>query len=652
MPVEKLVLFVFGLLLQTHLAIHADDSKLTIELPTPDDSIECKADESTPCTVVYFFSTECPLARLYAQRLIELHSQFAPKVRFVGVNSTTQDSMPDVKSFAMDLAVPFPLAKDYGNKVADQYGATRTAEVFLLDSKMEIAYQGRIDDQYSPGVSRSKADRHFLKDAIEAVLAGNEIALAQTDAVGCLIGKEKRSIENPTVTYTKQISRLIQSHCIECHRRDQIGPFSLEDYEEVKGWAEMMVEVTQNRRMPPWHATREHLQFKNERFLTENELKLFSDWLEQGTPYGDATQLPKPRSFVEGWRLPKKPDQIVEMKDKPFVVPAAGTVEYQYFVVDPGFTSDKWIWAAEVIPGNRSVVHHSIVFIRPPDGARFRGLGWLAAYVPGQGMPQFKPTHATFVPAGSKFVFQQHYTPTGTQQTDITKIGVMFANRDQLTHEVYTLAAMNQEFEIPAGEPSHGVRSSIPRFPKDGAIVSFAPHMHYRGKAFQLFCSIAGTEKQLIDVPAYDFNWQHTYQPAEPIPFADIEKISCRFQFDNSPENPFNPDPSKTVTWGDQTWEEMAVAFFEVAQPIDSEDAAPSPADPPPKEKVVVNNDKVEAFVNDFFERFDADSNDELVRDELPRSIRRFGFWQYDLDSDGILTRDELRIAAAKRIKK
>ena len=628
-----------------------EDSEYAFDLPTTQTkSVSCCADSNVKGTLVFFFSTECPLAKLYSHRLNQLQTELGDRVRFIGVNSTSQDSMEDIKEFESELELSFPLAKDYDNKIADAYRATRTAEVVLLDARLNVVYRGRIDDQYSPGVSRASASSYFLRDAMESLIAGERVSVNETQAVGCLIGRVKKAIDHPTVTYTNQVSRLIQKNCVDCHRSGEIGPFSLEDYEEARGWAEMMVEVTENKRMPPWHATNQYLKFKNERFLSDDDVQIFRDWLAQGTPYGDASELPDSKEFTRGWRLPRQPDQIVEMRSKPFVVPADGTVEYQYFVVDPGFEEDKWISSAEVIPGNRSVVHHSIVYIRPPDGVRFRGIGWLAAYVPGQSAPINNPTHATFVPAGSKFVFQQHYTPTGTEQFDKTSIGIVFAESSKLTHEVYTLAALNQQFEIPANSSSHAVRSFVDRYPKNGEIIAMAPHMHYRGKSFRAFTTGNGKQQQLIDVPAYDFNWQHNYQPIEPISLGDIEEIRCEFEFDNSTGNPFNPDPEQTVTWGDQTWEEMAVAFFVVAEPIDS--ARPQLTVNKKTTANDVDQDKLDVFVADFFERFDTDQNSELIRDELPRSIRRFGFWQYDADSDGIVTREELRKYAASRFKK
>jgi mono/diheme cytochrome c family protein len=563
-------------------------------------------------------------------------------VRFIGINSNQHDSMDDIRRFQENLKIGFPLVKDYDNQVADQLGAERTPEVFVIDRQLRIRYRGRVDDQYEPGVARAQVENAFLQDALEQVLSGQKVSVPSTAAVGCLIGRQKVPSPAANVTYANQISRLFQKHCVECHRAGEIGPFDLQSYEEARGWAEMIVEVVENGRMPPWHATKEHGQFRNERFLTAGEKQLFRDWLEQGTPYGDASELPGRREFIPGWRLPREPDQVVAMNERAYLVPPEDTVEYQYFVVDPGFSEDKWVTAAEVVPGNRSVVHHSIVFVRPPDGRPLRGIGWLTAYVPGQGAPMYRPTHARFIPAGSKLVFQQHYTPTGTAQEDVTQVGLIFGQPAEITHEIFTLAALEHEFEIPAEDGSHLVHARLHNIPRGGELIGFAPHMHYRGRSFQLFSQSGDVRQQLIDIPRYDFNWQHFYQFEKPLSLESVERIEMEFGFDNSSQNPFNPDPLQNVTWGDQTWEEMAVAFFEVAQPRDTEHQHTASTD----QRSQSTSRATAAFVDDYFQRFDSNRDGMLTRDELPVAVKHFRFRRYDADGDNMITRDELMAAA------
>lgn len=519
--------------------------------------------------VVAFLGTECPLAKLYGQRLTELADEYADRgVVFLGINSNAQDSLAELTAYGRAHDIEFPLLKDVGNRVADAMGATRTPEVFLLDQARTVCYHGQIDDQYNVGESRPDAGEYYLRDAIEACLEDKPIEMAATKPIGCLIGRAKRASDESSVTYAKEISRLLDKHCIECHRPGAIGPFALTSYEDAAGWADMLTEVVRDQRMPPWHANPRYGHFANARTMTDEEKQLLYDWAEHGAPQGDLSELPEPRKFTDGWRLSREPDQMVAMAEKAYQVPAEGTVDYQYFAVDPGFTEDKYICGAEVIPGDPSVVHHVIVYVSPPRDSKTRGTGWLTSYVPGHEVMEYEPGRARFVPAGSKFVFQMHYTPNGKATEDITKVGVIFADPETVTEEVVSVAAAQPMFEIPPGAPSHRVDAFIRWFPKGGKLLSMSPHMHVRGKEFR-FAAVYpdGRREMLLDVPKYDFNWQHGYKLAEPLEIPDGFVVHCIARFDNSEANLSNPDPTAKVRWGDQTSEEMMIGFFDVAIP-------------------------------------------------------------------------------------
>jgi peroxiredoxin len=526
------------------------------------------ADFQQPIVVMAFLGTECPLAKLYGPRLQSLADEYRERgVAVIGVNSNSQDSISDIAAYAKAHKLSFPILKDVGNSLADALQAQRTPEVFVLDADRRIRYQGRIDDQYGVGVARAKPTREDLRSAIDELLAGQPVSHPKYDAVGCIIGRVRAPQADSSVTYCNQIARIFQKHCVECHRDGEIAPFSLNSYEEVAGWAETIGEVVRGGRMPPWHADPSYGTFANARALTGDEKESIYRWVAAGAPQGDPAQLPNERKFVPGWRLPKEPDQTIAMSDDPFSVPATGVVEYQYFKVDPGFTTDKWISATEVIPGNRSVVHHAVVFIQRPDRSDKDELDWIAAYVPGHSMTSLPVGHAYRVPAGSKFVFQMHYTPNGSPQHDVTKLGLIFADPAEVTNKVMTLLAMNRRFEIPPRAESHSVLASIGPFPKGARLLAMAPHMHLRGKSFRISAKSGGQETVLLNVPRYDFNWQHSYIMAEP---KDLEgvRLNCVAEFDNSINNPVNPNPDATVRWGEQTWEEMAIAYFAVAVPV------------------------------------------------------------------------------------
>ncbi|HET6424753.1 MAG TPA: redoxin domain-containing protein, partial [Planctomycetaceae bacterium] len=370
-------------------------------------TIEVAVGSKPQFTVVCFLGAECPLARLYAPRLNQLAETFKNRgVRFVGVDSNVQDSQDDVSAFAREYKIAFPLLKDPDNRVADQFQAQRVSEVFVLDQTLTIRYHGRIDDQYQPGVMRSQATRDDLRIALDELVAGKPVSTPRTNPAGCAIGRIKATATKTEVTYCKQVARVLNQHCVECHRPGEIGPFSLTDYNEIRGWGDTLLESIDAGRMPPWNANPEHGHFRNTRRMPDADKQLLRDWVNAGMPYGDQADLPPAQEFASGWQLPRPPDLVVKMRERPFHVPAAGTIEYQYFVVDPQFTEDRWISAAQVIPGSRPTVHHCIVFVRPPDGADVRGVGYLTGYVPGQRSFSLPPGHARKVPAGSKLVFQ------------------------------------------------------------------------------------------------------------------------------------------------------------------------------------------------------------------------------------------------------
>lgn len=623
---------------------------------TADHPVSFSRDPTVRFHVICFLGTECPLARIYGPRLEAMATEYSDRgVRFIGINSNVQDSMDELKAYVRHHGISFPVAKDYDRQVALAAGATRTPEVFVVDRAGAIRYQGRIDDQYQPGLSRGEAKVHDLRDAIEQLLAGQTVTRPRTQAVGCLISLPRQASPASDITFCDQVIRILQTHCIECHRAGEIGPFALEDYDEVVGWADMALEVIDQGRMPPWHADPAYGSFANAREMPEQDKQTLARWVDAGMPYGDAKQLPPKPEYVKGWRLPDKPDIVLEMSDKPFHVPAEGTVEYQYYVVDPGFSEDKWVTAAQVIPGNRAVVHHCIAFTRPPDGTDFRDIGMLAAYVPGQVSGDLPKGYAQRVAAGSLIVFQMHYTPIGKPVEDITRIGLVLADPSEVSHEVFALGGIQQDFEVPPGAANYQVEGDIGWFPKNGELLSIMPHMHLRGKSYEFRVRSSGHQQTLLHVPAYDFNWQHIYQLTSPLPLREIDKLEFSAIFDNSADNPTNPDPTQFVTWGDQTWQEMAVTFISVARP--REPAAEDESQPSEAERQQTRAEErrwdrqAEQFADRYIQRFDANGDQFLTSSELPDSVRMFSFWNFDHDRDARLSREEIQAEAAWRFR-
>jgi peroxiredoxin len=516
--------------------------------------------------VLAFTGTECPIAKLYAPRLAELAKEFGPKgVAFIGVNANQQDSITAIGQYAKSSGVAFPILKDAGNVLADRLDAVRTPEVFVLDGERVVRYWGRIDDQYGIGYIRPKATRRDLAEALDELLAGKPVSKPVTDAPGCYIGRVRKETKGTEVTYSKHIAPILQNRCLECHRPGQIGPFSLTSYDEVVGWTETIREVIKEQRMPPWHADPRYGEFSNDCHVPDAEKQLIFTWIDNGAPEGDPKDLPKPVEFAEGWRIPK-PDVVIAVP-KPFKVPAAGTIPYEFVAVDPGFQEDKWVKAAEIRPGCRSVVHHILVFVQPPGGRGVDKSGgfitnWLAGTVPGAAPMILSEGMAKRVPAGSRLLFQIHYTPNGTPQMDQSSVGLVFADPKTVKKEVSTEMAVNPKFVIPPHADNHRVDAQA-TFDQDILLLSMTPHTHLRGKAFKYEAIYPdGSQEILVDVPHYDFNWQNTYILTKPKLLPKGTQIHCVAYYDNSTKNRSNPDPNATVRWGDQTWEEMMIGYF------------------------------------------------------------------------------------------
>jgi peroxiredoxin len=540
-------------------------------LPDYRGKVHSLSDYKDKLVVLAVIGTECPLARTYAPRLKSLAAEFEKQgVVFLGMDANQQDSLAEIGAYARVHEIAFPILKDNNNEIADKLGAVRTPEVFLLDKDRVVRYWGRIDDQYGfktgAGYVKPKLNQRNLADAIGEVLAGKQVSNPVVKADGCFIGRVTKAKPTGDVTYSKHIARIMDARCVECHRSGEVAPFTLGSYDEVVGWAETIREVVQEGRMPPWFADPKYGHFKNDCRLSDEEKQQINQWVENGCPEGDAKDLPAPRTFAAGWQM-GEPDQVIYMRDKPYTVPAEGTIEYQFFTADPGWTEDKWIQATEARPGNRGVVHHIIVMVAAKDGNDGAGRGGIGGYAPGTPPNINPPGTALFVPAGSKLVFQMHYTSNGVQAEDRSMVGVRFADPKKVKQVVRGGLVGDTAFRIPPGEANYEVKAKH-MFLKDTLLLNLTPHMHLRGKDFKYEAEYPdGTREVLLDVPHYDFNWQIRYSFKEPKLMPKGTRLHCVAHFDNSADNLANPDPTKEVTFGDQTWEEMMFGFYSSMDP-------------------------------------------------------------------------------------
>jgi hypothetical protein len=406
-------------------------------------------------------------------------------------------------------------------------------------------------------------------------------------------------------TYTKDVTPILQKHCQSCHRPGEAAPFSMLTYETTRPWAGAMKLAVRQKVMPPWYADPQVGHFSNDRSLSQDEIDTIVAWATAGAPEGEAADQPRPPDFVEGWGIPK-PDLILQLP-KEFAVPKSGMVEYQYAIVPTGFTEDLWVQAAEVRPTERSVVHHIIAYVREPGSNYFKDQkpgvffeappqktdevvdtsalpsDFLVGYAPGQPAEILQPGEAKLIKAGSDIVFEVHYTPNGKAVMDRTKLGLVFA-KERPAKRVQTLSAVNGIFKIPPGDPNYRVDASF-EIRKPVTLASIHPHMHARGKDFEYRVVFPnGETRTILRVPQYNWHWQLWYNLAEPIDLPPGARIECTAHFDNSRNNPENPDPTKTVIWGQQSWDEMMVGFFNLVY-----DPKISPKDLLPEKKVAAS---------------------------------------------------------------
>lgn len=378
-----------------------------------------------------------------------------------------------------------------------------------------------------------------------------------------------------TPTFTKDVAPILDKNCVTCHRPGEIAPMSLMSYDEARPWAKSIKTAVALGKMPPWHSEDPRGTFSNDRRLTDQEKQTLIDWADQGAKKGDMKDLPAVPTFTEGWEI-GKPDVVLKM-EKPFAVPASGTIPYQYFQIPTNFKEDTWVQAIEVRPGVRSVVHHLLVFCREPDGAvahppfmpvvpkmpPFASNGGpkspgvlIATTAPGTNAMSFPEGTALLVKAGSVLTFQVHYTANGKPTNDISTVGLILAKHPP-QQEMRTSAFMNPMFTLPPGDANKEVDSAI-EFTQDSHIYAIFPHTHLRGKdwAYQLVYP-DGHKQAVLSVPHYDFNWQTYYTFTKPLAVPKGARLEAVAHYDNSVNNPSNPDPTVAVHWGEQTWQEM-----------------------------------------------------------------------------------------------
>ncbi|MCL4691920.1 MAG: redoxin domain-containing protein [Candidatus Hydrogenedentes bacterium] len=559
----------FSLVLLASLAAIADDSAIGKPVPgmefkdiryvsrTLSDFGDAKA------YVLAFYCNTCPVAQRYAPVLESLHQEFADQgVQFIGINVGPEDSIMDMARHAVEYQMTFPVVKDAEAYSAKAVGAERTPEVAVLDADRVLRYRGRVDDQFRvSGVQPTNA-RADLKEAILEVLAGEAVSVPTTPVEGCLITFPGDASAQPAdVTFAEHVAPILYQNCVECHRPDTAAPFSLITYEQASGKASMIAEVVQEGRMPPWYAHPEIGDFTNERLLTASEKRTIAQWVRGGKQPGDLENLPEVPEFPnDKWAI-GEPDLVLSAKE-PFDIPATGYIPYQYHTFDYMFPEDTWVEGIEIMPSNPRVLHHCNMIYMLPGEDYDQSTNFLTGKVPGGGPADLKPGEAMLIQKGSVITLQIHYVTTGKPEQDTISAGFRYA-KHPITKRIRYMIVNNDALAIPPGAPMHQVTAED-TLDCDATLLAMFTHMHLRGRDMTFLAHLPdGETRPLLNVPNYSFDWQMTYyvEPGE-LKLPKGTRIECIGHFDNSPFNPFNPDPTVTVEEGPQTFEEMMYGFF------------------------------------------------------------------------------------------
>lgn len=535
------------------------------------DSHELYYYDDMKAVVVMVQGNGCPIVRNAMPRFKELRDMYADQgVQFFMLNSNLQDNRQTVSAEAAEFDYDIPVLLDGTQIIGESLDLVRMGEVFVLDPKTwSVTYHGAMDDRLTYEKQKQEAKEHYLKDAIDSMLAGEAVEVASTEPLGCLINfpEKQNRAQHANISYSEEIAPMLADNCVVCHREGGIGPWAMTDYNMVRGFSLMIREVVRTQRMPPWHADPAVGHFSNDRSLSAEQTQKLVHWIEAGSPRGEGPDplLDMADRHWGTWAVHEpelgEPDYIINIPAAE--IPATGVVDYMYHFVQNNIGEDVWVKAAEILPGDRGVLHHVITSYgqmetEGPRKGRLKreGQGGLRGYVPGMVSQHFPESTGVYLPADATIEFQMHYTTNGKATVDESKLGIWVYDQPP-EHQVFSLILANGRIKIPPHSKNH-METAERVMPKPAVIYNMLPHAHFRGKASQFSVVYPdGTEEVLLHVPNYDFNWQTTYELAEPKYIPAGTKIVHTTWWDNSAQNPANPDPTIEVTWGEQSWEEM-----------------------------------------------------------------------------------------------
>jgi thiol-disulfide isomerase/thioredoxin len=517
--------------------------------------------------VFVFTNTTCPLVQKYWPRLKRLQASYESRgVQFVSINVGLSDSIRDVASQSIEFGILFPNVKDMTGDCVRALGVSRTPEVVVLDAQHRLVYRGRIDDQYRLGGALPTARTHYLRQAIDQLLAGEEIETSETPVDGCEITLPDLTVSKAAreLTFADHVQPLIAKHCVRCHRPGTAAPFSLTSFQNVKSQLKMIAEVVDEQRMPPWYASPKHGKFQNDRSLSAKARATIVNWIRAGAKPGDlsAVQVETAKADPNEWRI-GKPDLVLTTLTSERL-PADGYIPYKYVILPHVFAFDTWVEAIEIKPSNRRVVHHANLAYGAP-GRKPSVKTFLTGYVPGgqaMKLSHFDNNVACRIPALSMLGLQIHYTTTGKPEECKISVGLRFA-RKPVQKQLHFRLLDPHRFRIRPRHSAYPISDSA-TLNHDVSILGLFCHMHVRGKDMTFFAHHPNGKKQtLLEIPNYNFDWQHAYEikPGD-VRLPKGTRLEAIAHYDNSRFNPYNPDPNKEVRYGAQTFDEMMNGYI------------------------------------------------------------------------------------------
>ncbi|MEW6320705.1 MAG: tetratricopeptide repeat protein [Acidobacteriota bacterium] len=534
-------------------------------------------------TVLLFTATDCPISNRYAPEVVRLRDAFASRgVRFHLVYANAAETPGAIRAHAARFEYGLSIVRDPAHVLVAQAGASITPEAAVFDASGQLRYRGRIDDRYVDfGVDRPAPTRRDLADALAAVLDGRPVAEPVTRAVGCFIPSPSTSAEAP-VTFARDVAPILFDRCGICHRPGGAAPFSLLTYEAVRPRAAQIAAVTESRYMPPWKVEPGYGPFVGQRPLSAQEIGILRRWADAGAPEGDRAALPATPTWPDdGWQL-GTPDLVVSL-DRPYMLPAAATDVFRIFVIPLPVTSTRYVRGIEFRPGNPKVVHHANLRIDRTGQSRkldeadpvpgYEGLmprsaeypdGHFLGWTPGQLAPLVPAELAWGLQPGTDLVVQLHMQPSGAVEEVAPSIGFFFSDRPP--HRAPAILRLgSQGIDIPPGRREHAIQDAYV-LPVDADVLAIQPHAHYRAREIVGEATAPdGSRRTLLHIRDWDFRWQHVYRFETPVRLPKGTTLSMRFTYDNSADNPRNPQqPPERVLWGQRSVDEMGDLWFQL----------------------------------------------------------------------------------------